>query len=57
MVGPNKEMLEEEVKRLEHQLKHVLNEVDMLKNQIATTEEHNESLQKELNFYRTRLTK
>lgn len=56
-VGLKKDFLEEEVKRLEHQLKQVLGEMEMMKCQITTTEEQNENLQTELNRFRTRLTK
>lgn len=57
LVGINKQMLEEEVKRLEHQLKQVLAETDMMKSQIASMEEQNESLQVELSRCKTRLAK
>lgn len=56
-VGQNRQFLEEEVKRLEHQLKQAFAEMDMMKGQITTTEEQNEHLQSELNRYRTRLAK
>lgn len=53
----NKHWLEEEVKRLEHQLKQAFGEIDMMKNQIIVTEEQSEHLQAELNRCRTRLSK
>lgn len=50
-------MLEEEVKRLEFQLKQALAESDLMKNQIFTMDEQNELLQTELTRCRTRLSK
>lgn len=48
-------MLEEEIKRLEHHLNKVSNEMVIVKLQLTTTEEQNEMLQADLDRCKTRL--
>ncbi|XP_056642668.1 girdin-like [Diorhabda sublineata] len=53
--GPEKTILEEEVKQLQHQLNKVSSELEMLKVQLAFSEDQNEVLQEELQKCKTRL--
>lgn len=48
-------MLEEEIKRLEHHLNKVSNEMMLVKLQLTATEEQNEILQADLDRCKTRL--
>nr|XP_023016428.1 protein MLP1-like isoform X2 [Leptinotarsa decemlineata] len=55
-VGVEKTILEEQVKRLEHQLNKVTGELDMVKIQLTVTEEQNDQLHSDLERCRTRLS-
>ncbi|KAJ8940665.1 hypothetical protein NQ318_017714 [Aromia moschata] len=54
-VGAEKTILEEEIKRLEHQLSKITNELINVKLQLTVTEEQNEVLQTDLDRCKTRL--
>ncbi|XP_050506828.1 putative autophagy-related protein 11 isoform X2 [Diabrotica virgifera virgifera] len=53
--GPEKTILEEEVKQLQHQLNKALKEIEDLKMQLACTEDQNDVLQDNLEKYKLKL--
>ncbi|KAG5881797.1 hypothetical protein JTB14_037093 [Gonioctena quinquepunctata] len=55
-VGAERTFLEEQVKRLEHQLNKVTGEMEMVKIQLSLTEEQNDQLHSDLERCRTRLS-